>query len=204
MILIWDTETTGLIKKWLPAGHPDQPYLVQLGCLLISDTGREVCSADLIVRPQGWAIPEGAARVHGITTEIATEVGVPLATVLSVFAQLRQNAQEVVAFNEEFDSFIMRTAFSRHGKNPSHSGPDKITCAMRLASDIMKLPPTAKMVAAGFDKHKPPNLQEAYKFFVNDKGFEGAHSAVVDCRATAEVLMEIRRRERATSKEVPF
>lgn len=201
MIFIYDTETTGLNQKHLPAGHPDQPYLVQLGCLLVSDTGREVCSADLIVRPQGWTVPEGAARIHGITTEIAAEVGVPVATALSVFAQLRQNAQEVVAFNEEFDSFIIRTAFARFGKNPSHRGPDKITCAMKLASDIMRLPPTARMRAAGFDKHKPPNLQEAYKHFVDSKGFDGAHSAVVDCRATAEVLLAIRKAE---TKEVLF
>lgn len=203
MIFIYDTETTGLQKKWLPAEHIDQPDLVQLGVLLISETGREVCSADLIVKPNGWTVPEGAARVHGITTEIAQECGVPLATVLSVWANLRAVASEVVAFNEEFDSFIMRTAFHRYGRKPSHLGPNKVTCAMKLASDIMKLPPTAKMVAAGFDKHKPPNLQEAYKHFINPKGFEGAHSAVVDCRATAEVLMEIRKQERTTCTTQP-
>ena len=58
---------------------------------------------------------------------------------------------------------------------------------MTMASDIMKLPPTAKMVAAGFLKNKPPNLTEAYKHFVDPAGFQGAHGALADARACALV-----------------
>lgn len=203
MLLVYDTETTSLVNTKEPAEHPSQPHLVQLGAILFTDIGAEVASVDLTVRPDGWTIPEGAARVHGITTAIAREVGVPLATVLSCFAQLRQNAAELVAYNDAFDDMVMRAAFHRFGKQPAHPGPDKRTCAMTLASPIVGLPPTPRMVAAGFTKNKPPNLTEAYTFFFN-KSFKGAaHSAIHDCRAAAEILFEIRRREIACM-EVPF
>jgi DNA polymerase III subunit epsilon len=201
-ILVYDTETNGLTKPQLPVGHPEQPHLVQLGALLLTDTGKEVSSVDLIVRPDNWTIPDVAAKVHGITTGIAKEVGVPLATVLSAFAQLRAIAGEIVAYNIDFDDLVMRAAFHRLGKAPSHPGPDKRTCCMTLASPIVNLPPTDRMRAAGFTKNKPPNLTEAYQFFFG-KPFKGdAHAAIHDCRAAAEILFEIRRRE-ATDK-IPF
>lgn len=204
MILVYDTETTGLTKTQLPAEHPEQPHLVQLGAILLTDSGREVASCDLIVRPNGYTIPDGAAKVHGVTTGIANEIGVPLATVLSVYAQLRANAQELVAYNDAFDDIVMRAAFHRHGRQPSHAGPDRRTCCMTLASPIVGLPPTDRMKAAGFTKNKPLNLKECYRFFFN-RDFAGeAHSAIHDARAAAEILFEIRRREAAPKADVPF
>lgn len=194
MILVFDTETSGLTQPTLPADHPAQPHLVQLGAILATEDGREVCVVELIVRPDGWSIPEQAARVHGITTEVAHDVGVPLATVMSVFLNLRARASELVAFNMDFDELVMRAAVARLGKTPSHPGPDKRTCAMRMAAPIMELPPTARMIAAGFDKFKPPNLMEAHEFFVGER-FAGSHSALADARACMRVLSVMRMME---------
>lgn len=195
MILVYDTETTGLPRTDLPAeAHDFQPHLVQLGVSFLTDTGKEVCSADLIVKPDGWSIPDGAAKVHGITTGIAKEVGIPLATVLSVFTQLRANASETVAYNLEFDDLILRAAISRIGRKPAHPGPEKNSCCKIMATPVLNLPPTAKMKAAGFTKPKPPTLMETYKFLFNEE-FEGAHSALVDARACARCFFELKRRE---------
>ena len=186
MILVYDTETTGLVHSDLAADHGLQPHLVQLGLVLVTDTGQEVASAELMVKPDGYSIPEGAAKIHGITTAIATECGVPLATVLSVFTQLRANAKELVAFNMDFDDLVIRSAISRLGRKPSHPGPALRTCCMRAAMPIMKLPPTAKMMAAGYDKYKPPNLKEAHRFFCGED-FVKAHSALADARACLRI-----------------
>jgi DNA polymerase-3 subunit epsilon len=51
-----------------------------------------------------------------------------------------------------------------------------------MATPIIKLPPTAKMVAAGRHHPKTPNLGEAYRFFTGHE-LEGAHSALVDVDA---------------------
>lgn len=194
MILFYDTETTGFVQKDLPPEHPTQPHLVQLGLILATDTGQEVSFAELIVRPKEYKIPDGAAKVHGVTTSIAEECGVPLATVLSVFFQLRANSKEIVSFNMDFDDMVMRAAIARSGRTPSHPGPAAQTCCMRLAAPIMALPPTAKMQAAGFLKHKPPNLMEAHEYFCKEK-FEGAHSALVDARACMRVYFAMRKAE---------
>jgi len=170
--LTYDTETSGFVQKDWPPEHPSQPHLVQLGCVLADETVRELASVDLIVRPEGYQIPAQAAAVHGITTELATACGVPLATALAA-------------------------AIARSGRTPSHPGPATRHCAMLQAMPIMELPPTARMLAAGFDKFKPPNLTEAYKFFVSEKGFTGAHGALADTRACMAVYRAIQQWEKA-------
>jgi DNA polymerase-3 subunit epsilon len=157
-----------------------------------NETGVERASIELIVKPEGYTIPTQASNIHGITTELATAVGVPLMTALSVFCKLREIADEIVAYNLPFDELVMAAAIARSGRKPSHPGPAKRTCAMQLATPIVNLPPTAKMIAAGFvDKPKPPNLTEAHKFFFDGRGFEGAHGALTDTRACMRVYNAI-------------
>ena len=198
-VLFVDTETGGLTQPSLPADHPSQPQLVQLGVILADDQAHEIASAELIVRPDGWSIPDAAARVHGITTELAKAVGIPLTTVLSVFLNLRANADEIVAYNLDFDDLVMRAAIARTGRSPASPGPSRRTCCMRLATPIVDLPPTAKMQAAGFLKNKPPSLTEAHQFFFSE-GFKGAHGALADARACARIFFEMRKREAAKPK----
>lgn len=193
-IMFYDTETTGLVNQRLPAADPEQPYLVQLGLLLTTELGKEVMCVDMIVKPDGWKIPDGAARVHGITTDIASKVGLPLATVLSAFSNMRAVADEMVAFNSPFDDLVLEAAIHRHGRKPSHPGPGRRRDVMVEMTPICALPATERMKAAGYgDKHKSPNLTEAHMHFFGT-GFEGAHGALVDARATARIYFEMKRR----------
>lgn len=194
MLLFYDTETNGYQNQRLVWNHPDQPHLVQLGVILADDLGHEVASAELIVKPDDFSISNETAKVHGITFDIAKECGVPLATVMSVFVQLRANAAEIVAFNQAFDNFIIQASIHRTGRTPSHPGPEKKTCCMKLATEAMKIPPTAKMKKAGFDLYKAPDLQEAYTHFMG-KPFENAHSALADARASMKVYFAIKAME---------
>jgi DNA polymerase-3 subunit epsilon len=202
VILFVDTETSGLVKPHLSESHSDQPHLVQLGLLLCDERwdGRAVGTLELIVRPDGYAIPAEASNVHGITTEIAERSGVPLAVALSAFIHMRARADRLVAHNLDFDDLVMRAAIHRSGRKPSSPGPTDRACTMRMAGEIMKLPPTARMKAAGFDKYKPPNLMEAYEYFTGKK-FEGAHGALADCRACAAVYFAILKRKRENGEE---
>lgn len=193
-VLVADTETTGFLLRGQPHTHPGQPHLVQLGVILLTDEGRELASADLTVRPDGWAIPDAAAKVHGITTEIALASGVPLAVACAVYTNLRARADLVVAHNWEFDREILAVAVHRTGRKPAHPGPAEWACTMQMASPVLALPPTNAMKAAGFTKHKPPNLGEAYRFLF-DEELLNAHSAMADARACARVYFELRRRE---------
>ena len=85
MYLFFDTETTGI-----PANHKapasdlkNWPRLVQIAWLLSEEDGNEVSSAEYIVKPDGFVIPMEAAKIHGITTELAQRSGADLLAVLT-------------------------------------------------------------------------------------------------------------------------
>ena len=193
LFLCYDTETSGLPMKHLPDAHPTQPYLVELGCLLMGYDGREHASARLIVRPEGWVVPETAARVHGIDTAFAAAVGVPMALAVATWVNLRSRAHVLVGHNLEFDRRVMSIAMERLQRRPTTAGPAVWHCTKELAAVLVNLPPTPKMVAAGFTKPKPPTLQELHRFLFGEE-FAGAHSAMTDARATARCYLELVKR----------
>jgi len=196
LLLAFDTETCGIPNDRLPDDHPAQPPLVQLGALLIDeDNGAEWATLELIVKPAGkYRIPDSAARVHGITTELAEAVGVPLSLVVPAFVRLRHLASRIVAYNAPFDLTIMRQAIARLGKPVTLPGPDGVDDVAAFATPLCEMPPTERMIAAGRgDQFKMPKLIEAYEYFFGEK-FEGAHGALADARATARIWFEIKKR----------
>jgi DNA polymerase-3 subunit epsilon len=189
LALFFDTETTGLPLFKEPSEHPAQPHIVQLGALLVDlDTRIVQSTIDLIVQPDGWEIPEEVAALHGITTERALEVGVPEDQALCMFMYLWRRASVRIGHNETFDARIVRIGLMRHA-SPQEADIWKAgaaKCTQRIATPIMKLPPTEKMVAARMPGPKSANLREAYEHFIG-KPLEDAHSAMADARGCMEV-----------------
>lgn len=64
-------------------------------------------------------------------------------------------------------------------------------CTATLSTPICKIPPTPKMVSAGFNKFKTPNLGEAFRHFMG-RDFDNAHSALADVRACIDVYFAIK------------
>jgi len=194
--LFYDTETSGLPLFSEPSEHPAQPHIVQLGAILVDlDTRREIASLDVIVRPDGWVIPDEVAKIHGITTEHAKDVGIPEAVAVDMLFELWGERQRI-GHNEQFDARIVRIAAKRFRdpKDPVLAIPPsdewksgRAQCTQRLATPIMKLPPTPRMKAAGRFHHKSANLSEAYEYFTGRKLVD-AHSAMADARACMEVF----------------
>lgn len=201
LALFYDTETTGLPDFKAPSESAHQPHIVQLAALLVDlDTRQTIQSMDVIVRPNGWTIPDEVAAVHGITTEHAKAVGIPERLAVEMFMELWNNRNRV-AHNEQFDARILRIALMRHQGNICHSPsgksvPDiwkegRAECTARMATPICQIPPTAKMVKAGFSKFKTPNLSEAYRHFTGGE-LQNAHSAIADVLACRDVYFAIK------------
>lgn len=195
-LFFYDTETTGLPDFRAPSEAPQQPHLVQLAaCLVDADTRKTIASMDVIVRPDGWSIPEDVSRIHGITTEHAMEVGVPESLAVGMFMELWGHRTRI-AHNEQFDARILRIALMRHEDLASaddwKSGQSE--CTARMSTPIIKIPPTPRMVAAGFNKFKTANLSEAFRHFMG-RDFENAHSALADVNACAAVYFAIKGEE---------
>lgn len=196
MILFFDTETTCLPDMLAPSDAPHQPHLVQLAALLMEEDGTERGSMSVIIRPDGYEIPEGAAKVHGITTEISSRCGIPLADALAPFIGMAGQARQHVAHNYPFDQKIMRVAMLRAAYERRHiEGRERPSfCTMKAATHIVNLPPTERMLAAGINRPKSPSLAECYRHFFGEE-LSGAHDAMVDVRACARVYFELKRLE---------
>lgn len=193
MILVYDTETTGFPQRGQPLDHPSQPHLVQFAAIMCTDAGKELACVNLVVKPEGYEIPKAASDIHGITTELANEIGVPLRVVVACFTNLRARVQAIAAHNHDFDELIMRVALLRCGGTAAHPGPDRKICTVKESADIVKLPPTTAMKRAGMgDKFKAPNLQELHEYLFGSR-FEGAHDALIDVRACLRCLIELRK-----------
>lgn len=193
MFLAFDTETTGLPDWGKPSDAEQQPHLVQLAMILLDPDLVERASVSVIVKPDGWVIPAEVSKIHGITTETAARLGVPekVATDLYVGLMYGTGAQ-AIAHNVDFDLRIMRIALLRAGYTKEWQTERPLTsfCTMKKATPIINLPPTEKMVAAGFAKPKPPKLSECIEHFFGEK-LEGAHDALVDVRACLRVYRHL-------------
>lgn len=193
LILCYDTETTGLPLYDQPSDDPRQPHVAQLAAVLFEEKTRQVvASIDLVIRPDGWVIPDEVAAIHGITTERACLVGVRETSALTLFDELWQVASKRLAYNESFDARIMRIAYKRY-RTPLEADMWKDgngICAARLATPIMNMAPTEAMRAVGRNHAKMPKLSEAFHFFMG-KQLENAHSAIVDVQAAMQVYFKI-------------
>lgn len=197
--IFYDSETTGLPLFKEPSEHPDQPHIVQLAALLVDlDTRKEISSMDVIIRPNGWTIPDEVAAIHGITTAHAEAVGIEEVTAIDMFMALWAGPGRLrIAHNEQYDARIMRIALKRFYDKPEHVLPisdtwkeGKAECTARLSTPLCALPPTEKMKAARRFHHKTPNLIEAYRHFTG-RELENAHSAMADVMACRDVYFAI-------------
>ncbi|MBW2230981.1 MAG: 3'-5' exonuclease [Deltaproteobacteria bacterium] len=175
--LIFDTETTGMVKWRLPPEHESQPDLIQLGMLLIdTDDWRPHARHSMLVRlSAGVTIEPGAREAHGISEDDCERYGVPAMVACSLFNQLCMQSELIVAHNMSFDESIMRTALHRLGGKPNRMQGKRLICTKEESTDVLKLP-------GKFDSYKWPTLAEAYQHF-SSKKLVGAHDALVDTEA---------------------
>lgn len=193
LALIFDTETTGKANFGKPSVDPVQPKLVQLGAYLLDlDSGREFAMTDLIIYPSSWEVPQEAALIHGISQATATRVGVNLDTAVNIFRDLVDVADIVVAHNIAFDKLIMERASAMvdlaMGNEVGDLFGDKpLICTMKAATPVVKKRGKRPM---DNQDYKWPKLSECMQHFFNEE-LEGAHNAIIDCRACARVLVEL-------------
>lgn len=188
-ILFFDTETTGLFNYQLPIDHKEQPYIVQLAAQLCDNDGSVIAGFNFII-DNGVNIPERAAAVHGITTAKAAQFGISPDHGMLSFEHLYRCADLVCAHNIKFDKNVVETAIARH-YNKLMPLRKTLFCTMEAAAPLVNLPPTERMKAAGYNKPKPPRLEECIRHFFGEK-LEGAHDAMVDVIACRRVYFHLK------------
>ncbi len=189
MFLIFDTETTGLPKSDnAPLTDFDNwPRMVQLAWQVHDEQGRFVENHNYLVKPEGFVIPIDAKMVHGISTEYATEHGLPLSEVLDRFMQSAAQVKYLVGHNINFDLNVLGCEFLRSGRdNPLHRWPIVDTCTEKTAT-FCQLP------GGKGGRFKLPRLNEIHRILFGED-FDSAHNACADVQATARVFLELVRR----------
>lgn len=193
MILVYDTETTGLPDFKARSSDPIQPHIVQLALVTYDDTGTEIDSACVIVKPNGWIITPELTAIHGISHERAMDEGISEERATAMFVMNQGRCALRVAHNESFDRRIMRIAMTRLGLERDfieHIEARAAYCTCNSSKAIVNLPPTNPMLAKGMTGPKPPKLTECIQHFFKED-LVGAHDAMIDARACARIYFEL-------------
>lgn len=196
MYIIFDTETTGLPKRWdAPISDTGNwPRAIQIAWQLHDDMGRLIEHEDYLIRPDGFNIPYDAERIHGISTELAMEEGVPLLDVLEKFNVALSKAKFIVGQNVGFDVNIMGCEYFRMGIDSPLGHKVLDTCTENTAG-LLQLP------GGRGGRYKLPTLTELHQYLFHVP-FAEAHNATADVEATTRCFFELLRREAFTKEEL--
>ena len=197
MYLIFDTETTGLPKRWdAPISDTDNwPRCVQIAWQLHDGLGNCIEHQDYLVQPDGFNIPYDAEKIHGISTELAQAQGKPLVEVLRKFNEALNKTKFVVGQNLGFDLNIMGAEFIRADiTNKLQELPVLDTCTEHTAK-------LCKLSGGRYGKFKLPTLTELHEYLFHEP-FEEAHNATADVEATSRCFFELIRRQEFTKEEL--
>ncbi|MGB8703956.1 MAG: DNA polymerase III subunit alpha, partial [Gillisia sp.] len=197
MYLIFDTETTGLPKRWdAPLTDFDNwPRCIQIAWQLHDHMGNLLEHQDYLIKPEGFNIPFDAEKVHGISTELANQEGLTLHEVLEKFQISLSKSKFIVGQNLGFDINIMGAEFLRAGReNIIQHLPALDTCTEKTA-ELCKLP------GGRYGRFKLPTLTELHQQLF-DEPFAEAHNATADVEATTRCFLELVRTQNFTSEEL--
>ena len=197
MYLIFDTETTGLPKRWnAPITDTDNwPRAIQIAWQLHDALGNCIEYQDYLIQPEGFNIPYDAEKIHGISTELAQEQGESLSYVLEKFNEVLNKTKFIVGQNVGFDVNIMGCEFYRDEvTNKLQELPVLDTCTEHTAQ-LCKIP------GGRGGKFKLPTLTELHEFLFN-KPFAEAHNATADVEATTRCFFELIRLGEYTKEQL--
>lgn len=189
--LFFDTETTGLPPRDLEDSSYDQidvwPRLVQIGWIVTDANGNIIKRRGEIIRPEGFIIPKGASDVHGITTEKAMQIGVPIGKVLREIYDDMLHVKLLVAHNFGFDHKILGAEFYRKNIDTNIIDDKEHICTMLSTTNYCELLPIR------FGEYKWPKLEELHhKLF--GCTFSDAHDALADVEATKKCFFELKKK----------
>ena len=194
LILAFDCETTGFVKKWSPLD--EQPHIVQLGYIMGMYNGETVDiidKFDIYIDPKS-EIPEAVIKIHGIDNERVK--GCPeFKDIAGEFFRNCLQADIIIGHNIAYDISMIDVESQRIWSDEAKRlwfmkvFQKKSICTMQASIKLCKLPfPTWR---AGY---KWPKLIELHNYLFG-KDFENAHDAMGDITATLDCFIELHQRK---------
>ena len=159
-LVFFDIEATGL--------NVIKDRIIQLALIKYKSPDQEPEELSMLINPGPVLISEDAYKVHGISAQMVANK--------PTFDQLADKIWEFIGdsdlagYNSDrFDIPMLMEEFARVGK--------ELSLDNRNIIDVQKI----------FYKMEPRTLSAAYKYYCG-KNLDGAHDALMDVRATVEVL----------------
>lgn len=178
-----DTETSGLFDFSKPADGEGQPRMASVAFIRLFPDFTVMLEREFLIRPDGWRMNDAAALIHGLTHDRLMADGVPVIEALDYYNDILDANPVIVGYNASFDLKVLRGELRRAGKPDRFEGTRSVDC-MRPLTDICKVP---KASGSGY---KWPKLTEAYRA-IFQRELAGAHGALADARACAEIFREM-------------
>lgn len=209
-ILIFDTETTGLPLKNIPAKEDlgNYPTVLQfagtffevdLDKLQDDNYGvvREIFNINTYVKPYRKDVKTvthpKALAVHGITDEVAEE-GNLIETLAFLYQGMVIQADVIVAHNLDFDSNVMMSELLNLGLVLGTRRSLCTICTMQFSKPILRLPNDSQYAR---EEYKNPRLEELYEYLFGEKieVEHTPHDADGDVTATRKCFLELLKTE---------
>ena len=165
MYLIFDTETTGLPKRWKAplTDSENWPRCIQIAWQIHDIKGTLIRHEDYLISPEGFTIPFDSEKIHGISTALAENQGTPLEEVLNKFHTALNEVEFVVGHNVSFDRNIMGAEYLRSGLEDVFEQKAVIdTCTEETAG-------LCQIAGGRGGKFNLPTLSELYFFLFQER-----------------------------------
>ncbi len=199
-VLFFDLETTGKIKNekknlTLESKYPsyksnedyDSSRIVQIGYIYFKDFDYDYEVSEehikcIMIKPDGFIIPNDAIAIHKITNEQANEEGIEIKKALKKMKKIIKDVDYIIGYNVYFDVNILMNELYRVGyKSTINKMIDliknqKILCVMELSRKYKR-----------YREGTFPNQARLYQEIFG-KELENAHNAVNDILATVNIF----------------
>jgi DNA polymerase-3 subunit epsilon len=112
MLLFIDLETSGLIRKDVPLDDASQPWAIKIAVDHTDGAGKSLNRLDVMIKPEGRKVKEGAEAIHGIDDAVAERFGLNEPAVLAILADLASKSRKVISYGS-FDRLVVEGLMMR-------------------------------------------------------------------------------------------
>lgn len=192
--LFIDTETTGLpLNDNLPyTDLKNWPYIVQVALIIEDDNYGILAKRNIMLKPDGYTIPESATKIHGISNERAVKNGEDRDKVISFLDLALYKSDIIIGHNVSFDLNVIKSEIIRI-KGIENALFEKkkhiVIDTMKMGRNICKIPNLSFHTRL----NKYPKLDELYYKLFN-KHFNNQHDAMADVQAAYDCYYELKRK----------
>jgi len=153
--------------------------------VLIEEDREQHLAGSYIIKSHAHDWEESQIALHYVTPQYCAVAGQPAREVWDHFWPLLQSSDTVVAFNLQFHwHMIERLGFAATGAVPLPPENTRYMCAMRLATDIVRVPGRHQ------GRYVSPKLSETFRYFSGaslQKGMSPRGNGMDNCNAVRAI-----------------